>query len=138
MGLTTNHAGTAESTCCILPEIKSFLLLSDVTNVTPSIQHGRKGGPPPESRHSMRPTWMPAKPVDDSSDSSGCYTVAHHHSSSAATTAGNPSPPDGGSQQLQSFPLGPDSNIDIHTCGYATARYFFLRWPGHRLSSRDG
>ena len=33
-GLTTNHAGTAESTCCILPEIKSFLLLSDVTNVT--------------------------------------------------------------------------------------------------------
>ena len=34
MGLTTNHAGTAESTCCILPEIKSFLLLSDVTNVT--------------------------------------------------------------------------------------------------------
>ena len=31
-GLTTNHAGTAESTC--LPEIKSFVLLSDVTNVT--------------------------------------------------------------------------------------------------------
>ena len=31
---TTNHAGTEESTCCILPEIKSFLLLSDVTNVT--------------------------------------------------------------------------------------------------------
>ena len=33
-GLTTNHAGTAKSTCCILFEIKSFLLLSDVTNVT--------------------------------------------------------------------------------------------------------
>ena len=33
-GLTTNHAGTEESTCCILLEIKSFLLLSDVTNVT--------------------------------------------------------------------------------------------------------
>ena len=33
-GMTTNQAGTAESTCCILPEIKSFLLLSDVTNVT--------------------------------------------------------------------------------------------------------
>ena len=33
-GLTANHAGTAESTCCILPEIKSFLLLSDATDVT--------------------------------------------------------------------------------------------------------
>ena len=33
-GLATNHAGTAESTYCILPEIKSFLLSSDVTNVT--------------------------------------------------------------------------------------------------------
>ena len=33
-GLTTNYAGTAESTCCILPEVKSLLLLSDVTNVT--------------------------------------------------------------------------------------------------------
>ena len=33
-GLTTNHDGTAELTCCILPEIKPFLLLSDVTNVT--------------------------------------------------------------------------------------------------------
>ena len=37
-GLTTNHAGTAESTCCIFPEIKSFLLSSDVTNVTITIQ----------------------------------------------------------------------------------------------------
>ena len=32
-GLITNHAGTAESTCSLL-EMKSFLLLSDVTNVT--------------------------------------------------------------------------------------------------------
>ena len=34
MQLTTNHAGTAKATCCNLPLIKSFLLLSDVTNVT--------------------------------------------------------------------------------------------------------
>ena len=33
-GAANEPCWTAESTCCILPEIKSFLLLSDVTNVT--------------------------------------------------------------------------------------------------------
>ena len=32
-----NHAVTAKSTCCILPEIKSFIMLFDITNVTMTI-----------------------------------------------------------------------------------------------------